>query len=163
MTDGNWTVRETLTSRTPRRLRRSGPAKNSIERGSNSSKRPPRSQIGDSLGYNVCHCRTETVVPHSEGVPAYREPSLRDGKSWPLHSCRRKPNQLPLPVFSSENGSPVPPPTPSPKNQQITYIGTMVSGPERASAVWGNRSRPPARRACSARPCLGISSLCGRS
>ena len=26
-------------------------------------------QIGDSLEYNICHCRTETVVPHSEGVP----------------------------------------------------------------------------------------------
>ena len=35
------------------------------------------------------------------------------------------------------------------QNQQITYIGTMMSGPEEFSAVWGIRFRPPARRACS--------------
>ena len=48
--------------------------------------------------------------------------------------------------------SPVPPPTPSQKNQQITYIGTMTSESKQAAAAWGNRSQPPARRACSARP-----------
>ena len=42
-------------------------------------------------------------------------------------------------------------PTPSPKTHKISYIGTLMSGPKQSSAGWGNRSRPPARRACSAR------------
>lgn len=41
--------------------------------------RPRDPQIGDSLEYNVCHCRTETVVPHAEGLPTNREPSQHDG------------------------------------------------------------------------------------
>lgn len=58
--------------------------------------------LGDSLECNVCHRRTETVVLHSEGVPAYRELSLHDGMTWPLHSCRSNPNPFPQPVLLAQ-------------------------------------------------------------
>ena len=51
---------------------------------------------------NVCHRRTETVVLHSEGAPAYRELSLHDGMTWPLHSCRSNPNPFPQPVLLAQ-------------------------------------------------------------
>ena len=112
----------------------------------------------------INRCELRQLPWHGKGR---QSPAPATGRTAPLDLRRPlrygKRNHSTLGCWMVKKRSPVPPPTPSPKNQQITYIGTMVSGPERASAVWGNRSRPPARRACSARPCLGISSLCGRS
>ncbi len=68
-----------------------------------------------------------------------------------LSSCLFTPDQSPPTCTTWENPSVLHDPTPSPKNQQITYIGTMMSGPDRSSAAWGLRSQPLARQAYSGR------------